>query len=317
MTAPPDTRQVFRFPTLRLGRVRLWREMAALACLGMSLSWTVPWFRALSQATAEMSAWRVFGVLTLMGVAAYLSVKGMVSLQLQLKIRQRVMIGLLLVSIWIGLQTLLDVKTVVPFGALIMTPLKTLSNFPALIPNQFLIAVFVLLAWRRGAALAHASISPETVRSDFQVGLAAFFFFTLLNTLVTGETVPSLMLQGFFLFALLAMGMARVATLGELRGGTNSPFERRRILSLVVTTFAIVEFAYWLAQVMSGDDAAIPAFILALAFFSALLISIPILLLLVYGIFWLLQNYQEEIALALVGIGEVFGVFLDFIFWLR
>jgi hypothetical protein len=255
----------------------------------------------------------VFGVLALMGLAAYWAVKGMMAMQLQVKIRQRVMVGWLLFSMWIGLWTLLDVKEVLPFGTLIMTPLKTLSNFPALIPNEFLIAVFVLLAGRRGAALAHAAISPETVRGDFQVGLTAFFFFTVLNTLVTGETVPALMLQSFFLFALLAMGMARVATLGELRGGTNSPFERRRILSLVVTTFVIVEFAYWLAQVMSGEDAAIPAFLLGLAFFSALLLSIPILLLLLYGIFGLLQNYQQQIAPVVGEVGEMVRQFLEFL----
>ncbi|NUM44822.1 MAG: DUF4129 domain-containing protein [Anaerolineales bacterium] len=315
-TAHPPTSLGFPWP-LRLSQVRLWREMAALACLGMSLSWTVPWFRSLSQATAALSSGRVFFVLGVMGVAAYLSVKAMVGLQLHVKIRQRVMIGLLLVSVWLGLRGLLDVKEVIPWGALILSPLKTLSNFPALIPNEFLIAVFVLLAWRRGSALAFASISPETVRGDFQGGLAGFFFFTLLNTLVTGETVPALMLQSFFLFSLLAMGMARVATLGELRGGTNSPFERRRILSLLVTTVAIVEFAYWLAWVMSGDDAALPALLLGVVFFSALLISIPLLLLLVYGLFWLLQNYQAEIAPMLEKVGEAFRAFMDFMAQIR
>lgn len=301
----------------RLTRARLWRELAALACLGMVLSWTVPWFRSLTQATAALSSERVFGVLGVMGTAAYLSVKGMVQLQLHVKIRQRVMLGLLLVSVLIGFRVLLDAKEMLPWGALIMTPLKTLGNFPALIPNQFLIAAAVLLVWRKGAALSYASISPETVRGDFQVGVAAFFFFTLLNTFVTGEAVPALMLQGFFLFALLAMGMARVAVLGELRGGTNSPFERRRILSLVLTTLAIVEFAYWLAQVMSGEEAALPAFILALAFFSALLVSIPLLLLLLYGIFWLLLQYKDQIGPALASMGQVVAEFLAFFDRLR
>lgn len=303
--------------SVRLTRARLWRELAAFACLGMVLSWTVPWFRSLTQATAVMSSGRVFGVLGGMGAAAYLSVKGMVQLQLHIKIRQRLMIGLLLVSILIGFRVLLDAKEMLPWGALILMPLKTLGNFPALIPNQFLIAAAVLLAWRKGSALAYASISPETVRGDFQVGVAAFFFFTLLNTFVTGETVPELMLQSFFLFALLAMGMARVATLGELRGGTNSPFERRRILALVVTTLAIVEFAYWLAQVMSGEDAALPAFLLGLAFFSTLLLSIPVMVLLVYGIFWVLQHYQDQIAPALTQVGEIFRQFMDFLKQLR
>lgn len=314
MTAPPNTGppRLARFPALLMRRVRLWREMAALACLGMSLSWTVPWFRSLSQATAALSSLRVFWVLGLMGVAAYLSVKGMVQLQLQIKIRQRVMVGLLLVSMWVGWRTLLDVKTLVPFGALILSPLKTLGNLPGLIPNEFVIAIAVLLAWRRGASLAYASISPETVQLDFKIGLTAFFFFTLLNTLATGETIPALMLQSFFMFALLAMGMARVATLGELRGGTNSPFERRRILSLVVTTLVIVEFAYWLAQIMSGEGAAIPAFLLGLVFLSALLLSIPILLLLVYGLFWLLQNYREEIVPMMAKVGEAFRQLVEF-----
>ncbi|GAB4577849.1 MAG: hypothetical protein Fur0022_05810 [Anaerolineales bacterium] len=297
-----------RFPNVsRLGRVRMWRELAAIACLGMSLSWAVPWFRSLSQATAALSSVRVFMVLGLMGLAAYLSVKGMVQLQLHLKIRQRVMIGLLFASIWVGLQTLLRGKDALPFTALILSPLKTLSNFPALIPNEFLVSMAVLLAWRRGASLAYAAISPETVRGNFQAGLAAFFFFTMLNTFVTGETIPALMLQGFFLFSLLAMGMARVATLGELRGGTNSPFEKKRILSLVLATLIIVQIAYGFAQWMSQEEAALPAFVLGLAFFSALLLSIPILLLLLYGVFWFLQNYQSQIGPALAQVGEAFN----------
>ena len=306
-----DVTHWFGFPLPNLSRVRLWRELAAMACLGMSLSWSVPWFRSLSQATYALSSLRVFSVLGLMGVAAYLSVKGMVHLQLQIKIRQRVMVGLLIVSMLIGLRTLVDTKEILSFGELILQPLKTLGNFTALIPNEFLVIVVVLLVWRRGSSLAFASISPHTVQDDFKWGIVAFFFFTLINTLVTGETVPALMLQSFFLFGLLAMGMARIATLGELRGGTNSTFERRRILSLVVSTLVVVEISYGIAQVMSGEDAAIPALLLGLAFFSALLLSITVLLLLLYGVFWLLQNYQEQIAPMVENIGQAFNSFFQ------
>ncbi len=304
-------------PLPDLSRVRLWRELAAMACLGMSLSWTVPWFRSLSQATYALSSLRVFSVLGLMGVAAYSFVKGMVQLQLHVKIRQRVMIGLLIVSMLIGLRTLLDTKQGLSMGELILQPLKTLGNFTALIPNEFLVIVAVLLVWRRGAALAFASISPQSVQDDFKWGVGAFFFFTLINTLVTGETVPVLMLQSFFLFGLLAMGMARIATLGELRGGTNSPFERRRILTLVLTTLAVVEVSYGIAQLMSGEGAAIPAFLLGLAFFSALLLSIPLLLLILFAVFWVIQNYQEQIAPAIEKMTEAVNNFLQFLDQLR
>ena len=308
-TAQPSGFQ-WPFP---LSRVRLWRELAALACLGMTLTWSVPWFRSLSQATYAISSVRVFIILGLMGLAAYLSVKGMVQFQLHPKIRLRVMLGLLMISILVGLRTMLGIKPLTHFGELIVRPFETVNNFSALIPNEFLVIVVVLLSWRRGASLAHAAISPQTVQGDFKGGLIAFILFTLFNTLATGETVPILMIQGFFLFGLLAMGMARIATLGELRGGTNSPFERRRIFSLVLTALVMVEIAYGIAYVMSGDEAAIPAFLLALAFLAVLLFSIPILLLLVYAVFWLILNYQEQIAQFFERAGGVIEEFFQFL----
>ncbi len=87
-------------------------------------------------------------------------------------------------------------------------------------PMEWLILViilfFALLFWAGGATLARRPAAYLTVCARFDLGVAAFFFLLLIKflLLVKGgidikDSTPELLLFPFFVFSLLAIGMAR------------------------------------------------------------------------------------------------------------
>jgi hypothetical protein len=87
-------------------------------------------------------------------------------------------------------------------------------------PLEWLILVilfiFVLFFWLGGVTLARRSTAHFTICSRFDLGVAAFFSLLLLKLLLllnpgveVGDPAPELLLFPFFIFSLLAIGLAR------------------------------------------------------------------------------------------------------------
>jgi hypothetical protein len=283
---------------------RFWRDLAALSLLAMGLGWVVPWFRALSHATYGISNLRAMLVLGGLGFFAFLAAKLLASLQVQMKYRHRAMLVLLVLSMYAGLKALLYAKETMPLSTLIMQPLWAIGNFASLIPNEFLVIMAVLFAWRRGAVLALDYISPELVQRDLKVGFAMFLLFVGINTLVTGEQIEFEALLIFYFFAMLAMGAARMSTVGELRGGFHNTFDRKRLAGVMFGTVFSVGIAYWAGVLMGREDAALAAGMIGLFVLGVLLLSIPLLLAILYLVFWLLLEFQADISPVLGGAVE-------------
>ncbi len=275
---------------------RFWRELAGFSLLAMGLSWVVPWFRSLSQATYEIPPAMILIVLGGFGGAAYVSAKWLAALHIQMKYRQRAMLLLLLASIFLGLKLLLYAKDPLPLSTLVMRPLWAIGNFSSLIPNEFLVIMAVLFAWRRGAVLALDYVGPDSVQRDFKIGFAMFLLFVVFNTLVTGETIEFSTLLFFFFFGLLAMGAARMTTVGELRGGIDNTFDRKRLIGVLFGTISAVALAYWAGVLMGSDGAVLAAVVIGLIVIGTLLLSIPFLIAILYVIFWLLLQFQDELS---------------------
>ena len=298
---------------LRLPEIRFWRELAALALLEMEMSWTVPWFRSLSIATFENPTARVFATLYGMGFAAFITMKLLAGLDLHFKYRRRVLLVLLGISVLVGLQILLYHKEMLSPAALIMQPLYAIANFAALIPNEFVVILAVLYAWRRGAVLAQEHLGPRAVESEFRLGFFVFILYTFVNSFVTGETIPTQMLQGYLFFGLLAMSASRISTLVELRGGVNLEGRGRILGILLAISFAVI-LASLSGGLMSKDDAALAALVLGLAAVSSLVVSIPVLLIWLYIMFWVVLQFQDILAGMLdsmVGTVQAFLAMID------
>lgn len=78
-----------------------------------------------------------------------------------------------------------------------------------------------------------------------------FLGFVFINTLVTGE-VPGAFIYLFLFCALMAMGAARISTIGTLRGGGRTPFDRRWLVGMIVASLLVVGFAALLAYLASA-----------------------------------------------------------------
>ena len=242
--------------------LRPWRELALLMLVGMEISWVVPWFRSLTPASHAVSPWQ--GALILAGIMFFsLSmVRGMDFLRLRSSVRQWVTLGLLLVSVFVGLRTLLYSDEPILLSDMLSRPLRNMADVRVLIPDEFVIMLAVLIGWWRGISLAQERIGPTVVREHFVVGIIMFVMFGLVNTLVTGET-PGYFVFSFLFFSTLAMSFARFSVLGQLKGGRSADFNRRWFIGVFLASSAtvgiallsaevIARFLHWIAYLIMG-----------------------------------------------------------------
>lgn len=235
MTTPELT--AFKLP-----RIRYWRELSIIALMVMELAWVVPWYRSLTPATYAVSLWRAFFVLAGIILLANISTRAMNFLDIKISIRRFVVIGLILLSVFIGLRLLLYDTEPFLISEMVNRPLRAFSEAGRVIPDEFLVIIIVLVIFWRGLSLASKFIDPVSVRRNFYLGLIMFVSFIFINTIVTGET-PGVMLYVFFVSALIALGSARIFTITQLRGGARNPFDLRWFLGIITTALLIVGIA--------------------------------------------------------------------------
>lgn len=171
-------------------------------------------------------------------------------LDLKIRIRRGVILGLIVLCVFLALKLLLYETESIQIGELLNRPFRAFNDVRGLIPDEFLVIVIVLIVFWRGLSLATKYIDPRSVRRNFYLGLGMFTAFIFINTLVTGES-PGFMLYLFFISALLALGSARIFTITQLRGGVSNPFDLRWFLGIFVSTLVIVGLAGLIAWFFS------------------------------------------------------------------
>jgi hypothetical protein len=235
---------------IRLPQIRYWRELSILSLMVMELSWVVPWYRSLTPETYAVSVWRAFFVLFAILLLAHLFTRLMNYLDLKIRFRRGITLGLIIISVFLGLKLLLYESDPIQLGELVNRPFRAFSDVGGLIPDEFLVMVIVLVVYWRGMSLATKYVDPISVRQNFYLGLGMYTAFIFINTIVTGET-PGLLLYVFFVSALIALGSARIFTITQLRGGARNPFDLRWFLGIFVTTLLIVGLAALIAWIFS------------------------------------------------------------------
>jgi hypothetical protein len=190
-----------------------------------------------------------------------------------------------------------------------------------------LILLFVLLVCRRGISLAQASVGPLLVKRNFQAGILLFLAFVFLNTIATGET-PGFLLYLFTFAGLIAMAASRIYVLSKLRGGSQSPFDQRWFLGIILSTAAVVGLAASIAGLASFRLVFLER-IFGLLFqvfaFTIMVLITPIIYLLIL----LVRRFQfpsdaalrllsalEQLRTTLMQLAGRFALRLDFLGWL-
>jgi hypothetical protein len=233
-------------PGVTLPHWRPWREVAILALIIMDLCWIVPWFRSFTPATHANSSARAFLILGSMLLTVHLLARWMNYAYLRMDYRRVALVIMFIFSFIVGLRILLYGPESVSLGELIDRPLRAFTDWSGIIPAEFLVLLFVFLVYRRAISLAQASIGPLLVKRNFQLGILMFVAFVFLNTIATGET-PGFLLYLFTFAGLIAMAASRIYVLSKLRGGGQSPFDRRWFLGIFLSTLAVVALAAWIA----------------------------------------------------------------------
>lgn len=235
---------------IRIPQIRYWRELAIFSLIVMELSWVVPWYRSLTPETYAVSVWRAFFFLFAILLLAHITTRLMNYLDLKIRIRRSITLGLIILNVFLGLKLLLYKTDPISLVELLNRPFRAFSNVGGLIPDEFLVMVIVLVVYWRGMTLATKYIDPITVRQNFFLGLGMYTVFIFINTIVTGET-PGLLLYIFFVSALIALASARIFTITQLRGGVKNPFDLRWFLGIFVATLLVVGLAALTAWIFS------------------------------------------------------------------
>ena len=230
----PDKSPAFSLPAFRP-----WREISILAIIIMEMCWLVPWFRSLTPATYATDPLRAFVVFAGIVLSSHWLSRGMNYLQLKMSIRRALLLVAILVSILVGLKLLLYSHDLTSISDLLNRPVNAFSQIGNLIPDEFLISVFVLIASWRGIQIAQEYIEPRTVKRNFIFGILMFVAFIFINTMVTGET-PGILLFLFFFTGLIALSTARISVITTMRGGILSKFDRRWFLGMFGAAIIVV-----------------------------------------------------------------------------
>lgn len=124
----------------------------------------------------------------------------------------------------------------------------SLSN---LLPDELIVTLGVIVLCWRGLRLAHRPLSIFDVMMGFQVGIILLALFVLVNTLVTGRDITAFV-PTFFFSQLLAVGLTRVETIWQERGGRRSPFSGWWAAVLIGSTGTVTGLAILVSAVVLG-----------------------------------------------------------------
>lgn len=284
-----------------LGRphLRAWREIAVAALMVMELCWIVPWYRSLTPATYAATPLRAFSVLGGVLLGTSLLLRSMNFLRLRADLRRAGLLLFLLLGGTLGLKTLLYPGERMAPGELIARLVGSFNEWGRPVPDEFIVALAILIACWRGTLLARLYVEPVTIRQDFQLGIYMLLGFISINTFVTGET-PGGLIYLYFASGLVAMGAARVSVLNTLRGGGSAPFDRRWFLGILLSTLLVVGLAAAAAGLASERMALVEALGL-LAMSAAAVVLVALLSPLIF--------LAQEAAVSFPGLSNVVGGF--------
>ncbi len=218
------------------GEWRAWREISLISAILMELSWVTPWMQALITPEASMRLESSFWALLGIGLLAYAVLRLAALFSFSNQVRYWLLSGILLLSLaWANAWLLHpEAANIWQSFGFILSGFQNESN---LLPPEFILGFCVAFVWLRGIRWATADGMPSELRLSLRIGFIMLVLYAFLFTW-RGQGELSSMAYVFFLFALLALGSARLAR-EEAHPATFGTFFSRKWLLALLLVFGV------------------------------------------------------------------------------
>lgn len=233
---------------------RFWRTLAVLAlllmeCSGLALllhGWSLLLGSLFTPPRSPLAFGRALLVLNVLTAAVYLLAAWLNRQTFSLR-RKRAGLAAAVILGLAGLVVLLLDHPFAPqsysLAERFNSPFHSLSDAAALLPPEFILAFSGLLLFWRAVELAALPVEPALILGSFRLWTLVFLAYGL-----AGDAALSSALAVFLAGALFALVTARVHALSRLRGGRQSPFDRRWSLTIALS----VSFSLGLALLIAA-----------------------------------------------------------------
>ncbi len=282
-----------------------WRELSALALISLEISWLILWFEVFRRSDPLFTTGRAYLAFALNMAAAYLLARAMFLTKFRSSIRRGFLIGAYLLATAIFIQSLLGQQETTDFSSLFN---RGQFDGEILLPVELILAFISAYMWLRGVSLAHSWLDPRVVIRSFSFGAGMLILLGFMTVFVKTPQ-PFFGLGSFALSGLIALGAARAASLGRLRGGRPISFNATWVVGILISTTTVAFLSIVIGSVAAGGFARWIAGIFMLLIrviliLAALLVS-PLILLLLFSWPWfqsqaeaspLLQEIGRELA---------------------
>ena len=236
------------FQTIPDIRYSLWSEAALMAIMIMELTWITAWYNLIARPAAglfEITLVLASGLIISYWLARYMHLRNW-----RMSLRRTIFFCWLLIYLFISLKLLLySLVTLTPLD-LVTQPLRSIfsSQWGDRDFWHFLVLSLLVL---RGINLSNSPVDQHRVSASLQLGLFMLLLFGIANS--QSHPLATVAILFFFLFiSLLGLSVARIADLGDLRGGKLPRFGSGWSLGIILASLSVVGVAVILGWIMSG-----------------------------------------------------------------
>lgn len=225
------------------------REALYVTLVAAEMCWFTPWSLVITRQVADITLYGTALILGLFVLAVVYSRRILESLQIDL-LYQRV---LLIIAVLVTLPLMIHFVLYPGYGwfdlGWIGKAGRSFLSFYSLPPEVGVSAIVLFLYWR-GISISQRHLSFQGVAFSFRLGvLLLIFSVSLLSAFAVPVSTTFILL--FFFFSLLAVALARVEEVNQVRGGVGAPFNFTWLAILLGSIVTVLISAWLISRVYS------------------------------------------------------------------
>lgn len=244
-------------------RSQMWAWLATASLMVMEVNLAALWYQALFRPRG-LPFGAVFLILAVIFGGSHLMMRQVARLPWRMRYRQAAFTGWVLLAVFASLKLMVHPEARFNLFELLQAPLSFILR-PDGSGIDFVHPIFILVLIWRGVTLAQGPITLRGAQISFQIGLIFLLLFGMLFALrYPNEATAGMYI--FLFFGLIAMSLARISNLSDLRGGRLPKFGSGWLVSILLASLALVGLAILTGWLASGNVVFILASVLMVVF---------------------------------------------------